>query len=54
MGLLLRDCVGLSGQQDLLSCKALGSSSTCTPPSGVPEMLSAQLSLGTFLSRSLV
>ena len=61
--LLLRAVWGLSGQQDLVSCKALGSSptllslgssSTCTHPSRVPEMLSVQLSLGTSMSRSLV
>ena len=61
--LLLRAAWGLSGQQDLVSCKALGSipkllslgsSSTCAPPSRVPEMLSVQLSLGTSMSRSLV
>lgn len=46
--LLLRAARGLSGQQDLVSCKALVPVTSCTPPSRVPEMLSAQLSLGIF------
>lgn len=51
--LLLRAAWGLSGQQDLPAARPWVPALPCTPPSRVPEMLSAQLSLGTFLSRSL-